>query len=274
MKSITRIAALVALLGLCVPASATTTLPLNTGYNYLTFSQYPATAGTQDNYWINIASYFPGVASVPVGPSYVVPPYPGWFPGPFAPQGGAWISARNTNVSSPGTNVNNPAYTIFRKCFCLMPGFKNASLRFTARADDNIQVWFNSMTNQLLTPSQGHFNGTPLGPVGTEKGFRAGKNCIYALVEDQHGVAMGFYLDGSVTADGLLPSAAAGVGQSFAPCSCQAGLPGQLDAAGPRDAAVLERRAQTQAEEEERRVIDAIIKVAEARRVERQREKR
>lgn len=264
MKSIQRIAAFVALLAFCNSAAASTTLPLNTGYNYTNWNQYPA--GVQDNYWINIAS-FP-TTNPAVGPAYVIQPHPGWFQGPFAAQGGAWISAWNTYNSQ--TQI--PAYTLFRKCFCLMPGFKKASLKFTTRADDNIQVWFNSMTNQLVTPQQGHFAGNvpPIGPVGTDKGFRPGKNCIYALVEDQFGVAMGFYLDGSVTADGLLPSAAAGVGQSFAPCSCQGGHAVGAEAVGPREA--LDRRA-AQAEEEEKQVVNAIIKYAEARRLERQRQR-
>lgn len=260
MKSIQRIAALVALLSLCVPAAATTTLPLNTGYNYANWNQYAAPG--VDNYWINVAS---SPATNPVtGPSYVIKPHPGWFQGPFAPLGGAWISAWNTYNSQSQI----PAYTLFKKCFCLTPGFKNASMKFAVRADDNIQVWFNSMTNQLVAPQQGHFaaNVPPIA-AGTEKGFHAGRNCVYALVEDQFGVAMGFLLDGSVTADGLLPSAAAGVGQSFAPCSCQGGTAIGTEA-GPREA--LDRRAVQAAEQEEQETVNAIIKYAEARRLERQ----
>ncbi|HWS88624.1 MAG TPA: hypothetical protein VN282_16740 [Pyrinomonadaceae bacterium] len=262
MKSIQRIAALVALLAFGVPAAATTTLPLNTGYNYTLWNQYAAPG--VDNYWINIAS-FP-TTNPAVAPAFVIQPHPAWFQGPFAAQGGAWISAWNTYNSQ--TQI--PAYTLFRKCFCLTPGFKNASMKFTVRADDNITVWFNTMTNQLVAPQQGHFAGNVAAiPAGTNKGFNAGKNCVYALVEDQFGVAMGFLLDGSVTADGLLPSAAAGVGQSFAPCQCQGGpAPG---AAGPRDA--LDRRAAQAAEREELETVNAIIKYAEARRLERQRQR-
>lgn len=263
MKSITRIAAaLVALLTLWSHAAAQ--LPLNTGYNYQTFSQYPV--NVQDNYWINIASS----TGTPAGPSRVITPHPAWFQGPFPAQGGAWINAWNSYNSPPQV----PAWTLYRKCFCLLPGFKNASLKFETRADDNMGVWFNSVLNQVLPFTQGHFANSqqPL-VAGTQTGFRVGKNCVYALVEDFYGVATGFYLKGSVTADGLLPTAAAGTGQSFAPCSCQSGHPGAVDAADPRGAA-LDRRAQALVEEEERKVVDEIIKVAKARSLERRRERR
>lgn len=279
MKSITRFAAvLVALLTFWSHAAAQTTLPLNTGYNHPSFTTYPV--GASDNYWINIASY-PG-GSTAIGPSRVIP-QGGWatpLPGPAAFPGTAWISGwpgsgPATGASPAGTSANNPAYTIFRKCFCLLPGFKEARLSFRTRADDSIQVWFNTQLNQLLAPSVGNFMLIPpLPPLsgGTDKGFRVGKNCLYALVEDTGG-AMGFNMDGTVSAYGLLPTPAAGAGQSFAPCACETGHPGTLDAASPRDAAsVLGRRAAV-VEEDEKQVIDAIIKVAEARRLERQRQR-
>ena len=263
MKSITRIAAFVALLGLCVPAAATTTLPLNTGYNYASWNQYPV--NFQDNYWINIASYSPTSPPPAPAPSFVIP-WGGWA-SPLP--GSGWISARNMRNSAPGTSDYDRAYTIFRKCFCLLPGFKEARLSFRARADDSLEVWLNTQLNQVLSASYGNFNPTdpPLN-AGTDKGFRVGKNCLYVLVEDRGG-AMGFDLAGDVTAVGLLPSAAAGVGQSFAPCSCQSGHPGPLDAAGPREA--LDRRAAQAAEQEEQETVNALVKYAEARRLERQR---
>lgn len=266
MKSIQRIAALVALLTFYTHAAAQ--LPLNTGYNHQTNTVY--TAPGLDNYWINIASYPAG--STAVGPSRVIVPLssPSWA----APlQGTAWISGWPTYNSPPGANGSNPAYTIFRKCFCLLPGFKDARLSFRTRADDAMQVWFNTITNQLLPPVGGNFAAS-LQPRsgGTDKGFRVGKNCLYALVEDQ-GVAMGFIMEGSVNAIGLLPTPAAGAAQTFAPCSCQGGPTIGVDLGGPRDAA-LERRAQVATEQEEQETVNAIIKYAEARRLERQRDRR
>ena len=273
MKKITRIAAIVALLSLCCnAASASTTLPLNTGYNHSVFAPYAV--GAQDNYWINIASY-PSAAYPPLpAPSWVVSPVGGWWTGPFPPPGGGWINGRNTSASAPGVDASNPGYTIFRKCFCLLPGFKEARLRFTARADNSLQVWLNTQLNQVLAPSVGNFGpGSPPLSAGTEKGFRTGKNCVYALVEDQGG-AMGFFMEGHVTAVGLLPTPAAGAAQSFAPCSCQSGLTVGPATAVTRDGAVaLGRERAPAVEEDEQQVIDAIVKIAEARRVSRPRER-
>jgi len=262
MKNIQRITAFVALLAFCAPAAAsTTTLPLNTGYNYASWNQYPV--GVQDNYWINIASYTP--TTPPVGPTWVIP-WAGWAP-PLP--GSGWISARNTRNSALGINDENRGYTIFRKCFCLLPGFKEARLKFSVRADDSLEVWLNTHLNKVLSATYGNFNPTdPPLSAGTDKGFRVGKNCLFVLVEDKGG-AMGFDLAGDVTAIGLLPTPAAGVAQSFAPCSCQSGHPGPVEAGGPREA--LERRAVQAAEQEEQETVKAIIKFAEARRLERQR---
>jgi len=232
-------------------AIATTTLPLNTGYNHSIFSPYPAVTGTPDNYWINIASY----PSTPIGASYVLnilgTP---WLP---AFSGTNWIGPRPTALSAPGTSQDNPSYTIFRKCFCLLPGYKEARLTIpSVRADDTIQVWLNSQINQVIAPAWGNFQGTPLHG-STTNGFHVGKNCVYALVED-FGGHMGFDLLGDVTADGLLPTPAAGTGQSFEPCACRQGPAGLPD-----------RR--TAASDDDESAIQAIVKIAEARRAAKQR---
>jgi hypothetical protein len=271
MKSITRItriaALLVALLTFHSHAAATTTLPLNTGYNHPIWTPY-SPVGVQDNYWINIASYSPTSPPPSPAPSFVIP-WSGWAP-PLP--GSGWISARNTRNSAPGTSQYDPAYTLFRKCFCLLPGFKEARLKFSARADDSIEVWLNTHLNKVLSASYGNFNPTdPPLSAGTDKGFRVGKNCLYALVEDKGG-AMGFNLAGDVSAMGLLSMPAAGVAQSFAPCACRTGHPGLLDSADQRDTAVAGRQAQP--DEDDREVVTAIIKIAEGRRLQRQRERR
>lgn len=274
MKSITRItrltALLVALLTSYSHAAASTTLPLNTGYNYV--PTIPYAAGLQDLYWINIASYPSGSSAV--GPSKVVAPVSGQWVAPFL--GSMWITGFPTAASPAGTSENNPAYTIFRKCFCLLPDFKDVKLSFQARADNSLQVWLNTQLNQLLPPSKGNFgislpwSGPPL-IGGTTKGFRVGPNCLYALVEDT-GVSMGFNLEGTISAAyGLLPTPAVGVAQSYAPCSCDTRIPRPTDAASPRDPAALERRAQGADDTDDREVVQAIIKIAEARRLERQR---
>lgn len=267
MKKRNLLAAVLALFVLNQMAAASTTVPLNTGYNHSVFSPYP-TVNTipspptaRDNYWINIASY--PTTPQPVGPSWVLRQQFGWA-APFP--GTNWISAWNTPASQPGVNGSNPAYTIFRKCFCLLPGFRDARLRFRVRSDDSIQIWFNTQLNQLLPPSAPNFAvNNPVWSGGTEKGFRVGKNCVYVLLEDLGG-SMGFDLEGSVTAEGLLPTPAAGVQQSFAPCSCNTG-PGAVPAPAPAMDVLQGRvRREEAGEPDEQQVIRELIKTAEARR--------
>ncbi|HEX2076875.1 MAG TPA: hypothetical protein VHG08_04175 [Longimicrobium sp.] len=183
------------------------------------FGVYPP-AGV-DNYWINIASY--PTSGPPIGPSRILPVAPPWaqpFPFPL-PLQTRWISAWPTFFSPPNTSVQNPAYTIFRKCFCLSPNFKNASLSFRVRADDNIQVWFNTILNTALAPTIGNWSPNLAPRVSlpsTPNWFRVGRNCIYVLLED-FGGHMGFDMEGTIQADGLAEQPAAGVAQTF-PCAC------------------------------------------------------
>ncbi len=253
------VAVLAALLLLSNSAIAQTTVPLNTGYDHSVYNPYPTVntnpvpVGNRDNYWINIASY----PNTPMGPAWILMKAPPWAPA-FA--GTNWIGARNTILSPAGTTPDNPAYTIFRKCFCLQPGFKGAKLSISsARADDTIQVWLNSQTNQVIAPAWGNWGtwGTPLSGATTQ-GFRVGKNCVYALVEDFQG-HMGFDLLGDITAYGLLPMPAAGTGQSFEPCACRQGP------AGPRKSGTA-----MSVDDDDQKVIQAIVKIAEARRAAKQ----
>ncbi len=154
---------------------------------------------------------------MPTGPSYVIQPSPAWVP-PMT--GSHWIGARSTYLSPSAASTAYPAYTIFRKCFCLSEGYKNARLTFDVRADDTVQVWLNTQLNQILAPSQGQFwPGSPPVHRDTDKGFRVGVNCLYVLVED-FGGGMGFDMSGDIYADGLLPAPAKGVEQTFGQCTC------------------------------------------------------
>jgi hypothetical protein len=257
MKKINLVAALTALLLFSNLAIASTTLPLNTGYNHSIFNPYPTVTinpsppGARDNYWINIASYQPTLP--PVGPTWILR-NPGWM---AAFPNTNWIGARNTAYSPTGTTAANPGYTIFRKCFCLLPNFKEAKLSFQVRADDTIQIWLNTQLNQVLAPSWGNHSGPALS-ASTTKGFRVGPNCLYALVED-FGGAMGFDLVGSVSAYGLLPMPAAGTNQSFEPCACRQGHPDTAEAAST-----------LRVEDDDRQIISEIVKMAEARRAAKQ----
>lgn len=257
LRKVNLIAVLAALLLTSSFAIASTTVPLNTGYNHASFGPYAPVTGpssTLDLYWINIAS-FP-TTSPPVWPAYVIERHPFWA---LALLDTNWISARNTWSSAAGVNPENPGYTIFRKCFCLLPGYKDAKLSFDVRADDTIQVWLNTQVNQVLAPSWGHFDSAPL-HAGTSNGFRVGKNCVYVLLEDYYGGAMGFDLSGSVSAVGLLPVPAAGTGQSFEPCACRS--QGPVGVAGAASA--------LKAQDDDREMIGEIVKLAEARRATKQ----
>ena len=190
-------------------------VPLNTGYNHALNAPYAI--GAQDQYWIALTSY----PNSPTAPARTIAPNAGWT-APLLPQT-RWISAWNTNLSQPGTSAQNPSYTIFRKCFCLMPNFKNPTMSFQLRADDNVQAWFNTVTQTLIPPQIGNWwTGSPVlqSPPVNPAWFRTGRNCLYVLLEDTGG-AMGFDLAGSVQAVGLLPLPAHGVGQSIPCCDGQ-----------------------------------------------------
>ncbi len=248
-------ATLAALASGAAPALASTTMPLNTGYDHGVFAGYPAPPLTGaspivDQYWIKIASYEPPAASTSVAPANVIQKPAGWAtPLPDS----HWIGPKATHNSATGSTLSNPAYSVFRKCFCLMKGFKQAQLNFRMRADDNVQVWFNSVTNTLLPPQNGHWGATTSLLSGqTLNGFRTGKNCIYVLVEDTGG-SMGFTLAGTVSAVGLMPQPAKGVEQSFAPCNCEGG-----PVASGAAKKMMDEEAVTVAE---------IVKIAEQRRL-------
>lgn len=244
---------------------AIATVPLDTGYDHSTFSPYPVPGSTpiKDQYWINIAS----APNVPAGPAWLLVTANGWaMPfGTLANTGTrtSWISARPTVTSPPGTADDNPGYTIFRKCFCLLPNFKDANLKFEVRADDSLQVWLNTQLNPVLSPSSGNYNPQSTALSGfTKKGFVVGRNCIYVLVEDVGG-QMGFDLKGDVTATGLLELPAAGTAGTFEPCACQKRDVGHSGGKSAMNTMSVD--------EDDQQVVQEIVKIAEARRKEKQR---
>jgi hypothetical protein len=264
-------------------------LPLNTGYNHGSFAPYavPATPPSTiaDNYWIKIASYEPPSGSTTVSPAFVLnhnwapwaPPMTTTLTSP--PAASAWIGPRPVATSSPGTSSSNPAYSLFRKCFCLMRGFTNPRLSFQIRADDNVQVWLNSVTQTLVGPILGNQNAS-VGPARSgstqdPKMFREGRNCLYVLLEDNFPPPghMGFNLAGAVSANGLMPVAGAGVDVSFAPCQCPSGGPAVGTATAVTDIRNAERRSRIANAEDDSDVVQAILRIAEARRLQRTKER-
>ena len=262
MKKINLIMTIFAVLIFSGFAKGTQTLPLNTGYDHSVFGPYTtvsqATSNTMDKYWINLASY--PTTSPATGPSWVL-----WQQVPWAPamSNSSWIGARQTVAGGTGTTTENPGYTIFRKCYCLLPGFNQASLNFQVRVDDKATFWLNSITNSLGTVS-GNLGG-PVYSASTnnQSWFHAGKNCFYVLDEDLGGF-MGFDLVGTITANGLLPTVGSwnGTDMSFEPCPCSS-------RSGPTGAP-NSASAKAQAGDDDQQVISEIVKFAEARRAARQ----
>lgn len=232
--------------------------PLDTGYNHGSSTYY--LLGNADNCWIKIASYEPPAPSVAVAAARVIDPNIASWGSVGAP----WIGPRPSPLSSGGTSPANPAYSIFRKCFCLLSNYANPQISIRVRADDNVQVWLNSVTNELISPIIGNYfsgMGPPraypaAGQPSNPEFFRAGRNCLYVLVEDQLG-HIGFTLAGTVNAAGLMPGMAFGPDGDFGPCGCPGGNP----ATGGG--------AIGQAAEGEAETVQAIIRFAEARRLQR-----
>lgn len=228
-------------------------LPLNTGYDYSNYNTY--SFGTNDNYWIRIASY----PTMAVGPSWAVSTAgTSWATPLMGPTGvpSTWINAfGSTNASPGGSSAQNPAYAIYRKCFCLPEKFGEANIRGSVRSDESIQIWLNLMGNQVLPVSPINLNNPPYQINFTKQSaFRVGRNCIYVLVEDT-GVHTGFNLAANVSAAGGTPMIAKGANMSFEPCAC--GNTKQLGA------------FQKKEDLEEREVLKEIVKTAEMRRIER-----
>jgi len=213
----------------------------------------PVVSNQPDNYWINIAS-FP-TTNPAVGPAWVLhSPQASWW-SVLLPNS-RWISAWKTAASPSLTTVLNPAYTIFKKGFCLQRGFQNASLSFKARGDNNINAYLNTTLNPVLPPSSGQWNSAaPLQSLPSNPAwFRVGPNYLYVYAEDDGGL-MGFDLSGTVSALGLLPTPAMGTNGSFAPCSCSTGPV---------------TRSATEVGDNDAKMIREILKIAAAQRAARQ----
>lgn len=256
MKKINLMAAVFALL-IFSNLAVGQTVQLSTGFDnaltvQATYPNQPVLSNQPDNYWMNIAS-FPTTTPA-VGPAWVLhSPQALWWP--ILLPNSRWISAWRTAASAPGVSVSTPGYTIFRKCFCLLPGYKNPSLSFRVRADDNISVYLNTILNPVLAPSNGQWNGTTPLSGSTTQGFRVGRNCLYVYLEDV-GTVAGFDLSGSVSAIGLLPTPAIGMNQSYTPCSCPGG---PVQPAGTASAT-------REAGDDEQQIVREILKIAESRR--------
>lgn len=226
---------------------------LNTGLNNGSGQLYGVPG--VDNYWINISSYPPSNPVAPA-PAYTIIKHPQWA-FPFANT--SWISARPTWDSAPGTDPSNPAYTIFRKCFCLQQGFTMPSINLSVRGDDNIEIWLNNLTNVVVDAQYGRLginDGPPITATHTT-GFVAGRNCLYVLLEDRFFGATGFNLEGTAMAFGLTPIVASGVNASFAPCSCNTPLPND-----DRD----DQPAESRISDQDEQMIKEILEIREARR--------
>lgn len=247
-------------------------LVLNTGYNHVNSGLVPV--GQQDPYWIKIASYEPPASPITVEAAWAVIMPVGFVPPMSLPAIGTnpsrpsrWLAPRQvpnstTDPSGRGTNFGRPAYSLFRKCFCLLRGFANATLSIQVRADDNVQVWLNYLPNTLVAPALGQYfpsQGAAHQGFAQQAGpadpgfFREGRNCLYVLVEDLTG-NVAFNLVGTVNAAGLMPDPAIGNNGNFGRCGC------------PSEPNSAEDSPAGRAAGNDREVVRAIARLAEGRR--------
>jgi hypothetical protein len=282
------IAAIFVLLIFSSFASATVTVPLNSGFDHwfgVPYGVSPSPVGLpkQEDYWINVSD------PLNFKTSYAINKYTAPLPwlGPMNHTNiltvltdSQWVNFQSSWSSAPGTNSDNPRYAIYRKCFCLQPEYKNPNMRFSLRADEYSAVYFNGSTNILLAPAWGNASSGPARTVNTTtgvgintggpyRGFKVGKNCLYVFVEDfgtdTQGLATGFNLAGEMSVSaGMLSMPAKGPFQSYAPCSCEVPIPG-TDSPVKNDT----KRSTLTADEDETEVIKEIIKFAEERRAKR-----
>lgn len=238
-------------------AAAATTVPLNTGYDHLLGLAYPAMATNpstvQDDYWITL-EVDPALNHT----SWVVAQTP-WGGGMLYPNT-RWINSRNTNVSWPNVSALFPGYAIFRKCFCLQPGFQSPRMDFRIRGDNTVSAWLNNTTipNILVIPTSYPSQATV---TNRTTGFRVGPNCVYVLVED-YGGSTGFDLDGTMQAIGLLQTPSKGPSHipSFGQCRCPTGGLPTDDTFNPSSSVLRQAAA------DEQKVVNEIRKIAEERR--------
>lgn len=254
-------------------AQAATALDMSTGFNHNSNNLYSTVAGQTDQFWVRVA------ASANINPQpnttssqYAWTTFNGGVnnPAPWLPVSGArWISVNQTG-GTISSNAANPGYAIYRKCFCLAPNASNVSLNIKAlRADDNVQVWLNSITNSVISPTAGNFGGGAALSANYDNQMafvRGRKNCVYVLVEDnwiQTGGASGFAMNARVTASsGLWDTAATGLNQeSYKPFSdCHCDFSGGSSAVGnPQTKQMIN--------ESDAEVVASLVKYAEQRRL-------
>lgn len=264
MKQKTNALALLVLSAVSMASTASTTLSLDTGFNHATGGYF--SVGSTDAFW-QVISKYPLLAPLPVSPANVVPSN-GWLSSSTTGQS-LWVSGYANGTSPATTGPYDPGYTIYRKCFCVMPEalvqtaaqgsgpIMNAKLR----ADDNVQVWLNNqLAGQLLSPvvQAGRWSwSTPIDVIATASRFRPYINCVYVLVEDDRGGRTGFSMTGSVSSKlGLWDQAGSTDPNSYKPCPCKD--PNTKTAPGARLMS------------DEQEDIQGIVKYAEERRITRQ----
>ena len=174
---------------LLVQDSNATTINVNTGYDHNGGVVYPIPAF--DAYWKVIADPDPGTSEP--RPAWTIVPHYAWAPAMGASR---WISSYPDYA-----NNTNDIYE-FEFCFYLDPSFSTASLYMEIRADDSARVYLNG--NWIGDANWYSWNNTtwPTPPnFSTTSYFQAGNNLITVELANTDGVAMGFNIDGTVTAD-------------------------------------------------------------------------
>jgi|GEM_PF-2440076 len=184
-------------------------LKLGTGYNAELDTVY--VDNDEDMYWTVISDPW-GNDPYPAIAAYTNSAYQPEFPDT------RWINYPHSQRPS-GAPVNG-TYS-FERCFCLAPGFTDASLDINLRADDSARVFFNghNLGITLLNPSS-FGNPVPTNLKDTvQSHFRVGQNCIQVDVYNVGGPTA-LNLQGTLTtsnADHVVNSCCDSTLQGFVP---------------------------------------------------------
>ena len=169
---------------------STDSLLISTGWD--PYNEALHSTGSYTTFWQVIGD--PSPSTTEPRPASVIAKHPAWD-GPLGTS--KWIS------SYPSANNDTNGTYVFQTCFCVKEDAKNVRLIFDLLADDRARVYING--NQIAaTPLSLAFKN-PATKVDTNitRYIKPGKNCIRVEVDNTNSVAMGFDLNGYITADGI-----------------------------------------------------------------------
>lgn len=169
---------------------STDSLRISTGWD--PYNNALHSTGSYTTFWQVIGDPSPNTTEP--RPASVITKHSAWS-GPLGVS--QWLS------SYPVANNDTNGTYIFQTCFCVKDGARNVRLIFDLLADDRARVYING--SQIgATPTSWAFQ-SPATHVDTNitQYIKPGKNCITVEIDNTNSVAMGFDLNGYITADGI-----------------------------------------------------------------------